>query len=150
MNQAPVAVDASVALKWVVPAEDFVRQARALFADTLRAGRAIVGPPHLPGEVSNALYQRVRSQEPARHLTDAEAQEGLEAYLAIPVQLVAPSELYERAFRLARSHNLPSMYDSLYVVLAHILGAELWTADRRLLSAIGSGAPWVRFIRDYP
>ncbi|MFN8559160.1 MAG: hypothetical protein U0531_18090 [Dehalococcoidia bacterium] len=51
---------------------------------------------------------------------------------------VAPAELYERAFRFARSYDLPSM-DSLAVVLAHILGAELWTADRRLLSAI-----WLR------
>ncbi len=78
--------------------------------DTVEAGRALVGPPHLIGEVANALYQRVRSREPVRHLTDEEAR------------------------------------DSLYVVLAQILGADLWIADRRLLAAVGPIAPWVRFI----
>ena len=150
MNQVPVAVDASVALKWVVPAEDLARQAQALLADTLHAGQTIVGPPHLPGEVGNALYQRVPSQEPARHLTDEEAREALATFLAIPVQLLAPAQLYERALTFARTHNLPSLYDSLYVVLAQILGVEFWTADRRLLNALGPNTPWVRFIGDYP
>ena len=150
MNQIPVVVDASVALKWVVPAEELARQAQALLADTLHAGQAIVGPPHLPGEVGNALFQRVRSQEPARHLTDEEAREALATFLTIPVQLLAPPELYERALTFALTHNLPSLYDSLYVVLAQILGAELWTADRRLLTALGSNTPWVRFIGEYP
>jgi len=26
----------------------------------------------------------------------------------------------------------------------------LWTADGRLLGALGDAAPWVRFIADYP
>ena len=149
MNQAPVVVDASVAVKWVLTAEDLTVQAQALLTDSLQAGRALAGPPRLPGEVANALYQRVRSQEPSRPLTDDEAWEALTTFLAIPVQALAPDQLYQQAFEFARTANLPSLYDSLYVALARLLGAELWTADRRLLAALGSAAPWVRYIGDY-
>lgn len=150
MNQPPLAVDASVAVKWVLTTESFTAHAQALLARTRQAGGGVVGPPHLPGEVANALYQRVRSQEPARHITDAEAREALTTFLRIPVTLLGPAELYERAFTFARTYTLPSLYDSLYVVLAQLLGTDLWTADRRLLDALGSNAPWVRFIGDYP
>jgi hypothetical protein len=30
------------------------------------------------------------------------------------------------------------------------MDVNLWTADRRLLDAIGTSASWVRFIGDYP
>ncbi len=149
MSWPSIVVDASVAVRWAVAAEEFAAQAHALLHDTVEAGRALVGPPHLIGEVANALYQRVRSREPVRHLTDEEAREALDAFLAMAVELLAPAGLYERSWAFARAHNLPSIYDSLYVVLAQILGADLWTADRRLLAAVGPVAPWVRFIGDY-
>lgn len=149
MNPPDVAVDASVAVKWVIVTEDHADQAQALLGDTLRAGGSVIGPPHLPGEVGNALYQRARSQDPRRHLADDEAQRALVAFLAIRLTIHGPVELYEQAFAFARAANLPSYYDSLYVVLARPLGVELWTADRRLLDALGAAAPWVRFIGGY-
>jgi len=36
------------------------------------------------------------------------------------------------------------------VVLAQMLDTELWTDDRRLRNAVGSVAPWIRWIGDYP
>lgn len=150
MNQSVASVDASVAVKWVVTAEDFADRASALLRDSLQLDRVLVGPPHLAGEVANGIYQRARSREPARHLTEDEAREALTQFLNLPLQVITPAGLYTRAFDFAREYDLPSMYDSLYVVLAQILSVDLWTADRRLLAALGTRASWVRFIGDYP
>jgi predicted nucleic acid-binding protein len=35
-------------------------------------------------------------------------------------------------------------YDSFYLALAETLDCDLWTADRRLASAVG--LPWVRYV----
>jgi predicted nucleic acid-binding protein len=56
MNDA-VVVDASVAMKWLIE-EELSQQAEALYEQSLRAGIAIVAPPHLTIEVANALYRR--------------------------------------------------------------------------------------------
>lgn len=111
---------------------------------------SVIAPPQMAGEVANALYQKVRSRDPDRHLTGEEAQEALTAFMAVQVESLSPNGMYELAMEFALEHGLPSLYDSLYVVLARLLGVELWTADRRLLDALGGGSPWVRFIGDYP
>jgi predicted nucleic acid-binding protein len=150
MNQLPIAVDASVALKWVITAEVFAANAQALYRDCLTDGRRLIAPPHFSGEVTNALYQRVQSQNPDRHLTEQEARDALTAFLSLGVELLTLPNLYEPAFSFALTYTLPSVYDALYVVFAQLLGIELWTADQRLLNALGSTAPWVRFIGTYP
>lgn len=145
-----VVVDASVAVKWVVTTEALAAQAAALIVDSLNVGRVLTGPPHLRGEVANALYQRLRSQDAARHLTSNEADRALADFLAIPLTVLDPPGLYEAALAFAREHHLPSLYDGFYVVLAQQLQAELWTADQRLLTSIGATAPWVRALAGYP
>lgn len=146
MNHA-VAVDASVAVKWVV-AEAFTDRAQALLRDSLQAGRPIVAPPHFSGEVTNALYRRMRRT--VQPLSRPQAEEALREFLQYPIQVASPPDLYWQAFTFADTHTLSAVYDSLYVVCAHLLGVELWTADQRLLTELGTAAPWVRFIRDYP
>ncbi len=146
----PAVVDASVAFKWVVGAEVHEEQARALLADSLRSGTPLVCPPHLFGEVANGLYQRARTNDPRRHLTQDQVLIAIQRLVSSPLQPVAPPALYREAFRLARQYALPSLYDALYVVLAQLLGAELWTADQRLLTALSGTAPWVTAIDTYP
>ncbi len=70
-------------------------------------------------------------------------------FLELPVRLLGAADLYRRALAFAREHRLTDIDDSLYVVLAEILDTELWTDDRVLLKAVGSVAPWVRWIGDY-
>ncbi len=147
MNHA-VVVDASVAIKRVL-AEEFTEQVQALFANCLNAHRPIFAPPLLPGEVTNALYQRVRTTVATRRVTEDEANRALAAFLRLPITLSSPADLYPRAFALARAYGLPSAYDSIYVALAQITNTELWTGDQRLLRAISTAAPWVRWIGDF-
>lgn len=148
MNHA-VSVDASVGMKWVV-AEELRWQALALLQESLRARRPIVVPPHCTGEVTNAIYQRYRTADPAKQLSLSAVEQAVSDFLAYPLEVTTPPDLYREALSFASIHRLPSIYDSLYVVLARQLGVELWTADQRLLNVLGSNAPWVRFIGDYP
>jgi predicted nucleic acid-binding protein len=147
MNQ-PLVVDASVALKWVL-FEEFTHQARSLYEAALRAHRPFLVPPHFFSEVTSALYQRTRSREPARHLTEDEAHEAFVRFSRFPVHSAAPESLYERAFVFARDNRLPSLYDSIYVVLAQLMEVQLWTADQRLFRTASPVAPWVCWIGDY-
>src|SRR5437763_14661 len=100
-SPSPIVVDATVAVKWVID-EDFTNEARALLQDSHTQRRPLVGPPLLITEVVSILYQRLRSQDPERHLTNEEAERALTGFLAIPIQLLAPEGLYERGFALAR------------------------------------------------
>ena len=112
--------------------------------------RLIVAPTPLPGEVVNALYQRVRTSRPEYHLTEEEAQGSLAAFLGLPITIAAPPGVYGRALAFARDYGLSASYDSIYVALAEMTGTELWTADTQLLRSLNGSAPWVRFIGDYP
>ncbi len=140
-----VVLDASVAVKLVID-EEYSAQAAALLRDS--AWDAIAGPPHLLTEVGNALYQRTRRK--AGSISQPHAERGLSELLALDIALVSPPNLYTRAMEFANLHSLRNIYDSLYVVLAETLGAELWTADQVLLRSVSAAAPWVRWIGDYP
>ena len=61
----------------------------------------------------------------------------------------APETLYDRALVLADQYRLPAVYDAHYVALSELLNATLWTADRRLLRALGGRLPYVHWIADY-
>src|SRR3954468_7931898 len=98
MNQTLV-VDASVAIKWVV-AEEFSEQAEALLGAA--ASSAIVGPPALPTEVANALYQRTRRRDSETRLTVEDAEAALARFLALGIQQLSSDALYQRAFAFAR------------------------------------------------
>jgi predicted nucleic acid-binding protein len=145
----PIVIDASVVVKWVVREIDSDR-AYALFAGCTAAGHDPIGPPHLLGEVMNGLYQRYRSADPARHISRDDLDKAIAEVLDYSLEIATPVGLYERAVLFAVNYALPAVYDGLYVVLAQILGAELWTADRRLLTALGGRAPWVRPLSTYP
>ncbi len=140
-----VVLDASVVVKVVVE-EEFTERARALIEDSRRERRLLFGPPHLASEVTNAIHQKLYH----RSITEAEADQALNQFLALPIHLFATPELYTRASVFARANGLNSTYDSLYAILAEMLGTNLWTDDRRLLRDVETVAPWVRWIANYP
>jgi predicted nucleic acid-binding protein len=146
-----VAVDASVALKWVLTGteESAVAQASALLEDTVIRRGVFVVPPHFFAEVTNVLYQRVATQRSDLQLTPAEAAEALATLRKMPLETVTPPGLYERALKVSQQHKLPGVYDALYVVVAELAGCDLWTDDRRLLKALNGALPYVKWIRDY-
>ena len=145
---ALVVFDTSTAISLVLD-EELSDQADALFQASAKANTRVVAPPLLFAEVANALYQRTRRTTPTA-ITEEVARDALERFLGLAIFPVEPQGVYTAAFAFARTHALPRVYDCLYVVTAQLLGVELWTADRALINSLGSAAPWVRFIGDYP
>ncbi|MHB8516609.1 MAG: type II toxin-antitoxin system VapC family toxin [Dehalococcoidia bacterium] len=137
-------LDASVAVKLVLD-EALSETAHALVRDALLARRPIVAPPLLPSEVTNAVYQ----QERRKLISAREADEALRRFLALPVQLVALTDVFVEALAHARRHRLAATYDSQYIVVAERLDADLWTADATLIRSLPRSARRVRWIGDY-
>ncbi|MSQ28237.1 MAG: hypothetical protein EXR51_08900 [Dehalococcoidia bacterium] len=86
------AVDAGVALKWVLTRseEADVIKADALLEATIGGRDTLVVPPHFFAEVTNVLYQRVATKRPEQQITPAEAAEALETLRKLPIESVTP------------------------------------------------------------
>jgi predicted nucleic acid-binding protein len=109
----------------------------------------VLAPSLLWPEVLNVIHRRrYRAAEDA--LTPEEAEEAVERFLAYPITAVEHAGLSRTAYTLARTYQLPSIYDATYLALAQLLGVELWTDDTRLRNALGGRLSWVRWIGDYP
>ncbi len=139
-----ICVDASVAAKWVF-VEEHSPEARALLRTALQSMEPIIAPPLLPSEVANIIRQRQRRGQ--LELDDARAI--LASFLALPIALLSPETLYDRALILAHEYDLPAVYDAQYIALAELLGAALWTADRRLARSLGGGLPFVHVLANW-
>lgn len=68
--------------------------------------------------------------------------------LALDIERVSPTlELHRFALRWAERLGQSKAYDAQYVALAEQYGAELWSADERLVKALKTqGADWVHWI----
>jgi predicted nucleic acid-binding protein len=139
-----ICVDASVAVKWLIP-EKGSELAHKLYNDIIAAESAIVVPPHMPVEVVNVIRRSV-----FRGLvTEPEAEELLERFLGFSVDLSFPAGLHARSLSLAHQFNRPTVYDTHYIALAEIAGCDLWTADERLVNALGGRLPFVKLLSAY-
>ena len=116
-------VDASIAIKWVIP------EVLSERADRVRTGDDdVLAPDLLFVEVAHALWRKTAAREiTAREADDAFALIG-ESGLA--VHPTAP--LLPRAMAVARRLDHP-VYDCVYLALAERERATLVTADHRLL-----------------
>jgi len=92
-------VDANVAVKWVLD-EPHADRAQQLIEATIQARRRLLGPPMLICEVISILFQRRRSRDPQRQISETEAEAALHCFLALPLLVVAPPGLYAQAFFL--------------------------------------------------
>jgi len=125
--------------------EEHSGAARALLRNALAQRAPMVAPPLLPSEVASVIRQRMRQGQ----VQLDEARALLAQLRAIQISLQAPETLHDRALVLAEQHRLPAVSDAHDVALAELLGATLWTADQRLLRALGGRLPFVRWIADY-
>ena len=122
-------VDASVAVKWLLP-EPHDKEALRL----ARGGHDLLVPDLLFTEVSSALLKRVRRQE----ATIAEATRAMEHLGALTMQIHPAQPLLPLALELAVRFGR-SIYDSVYLAIAVIRHCPVVTADRRLHDALAEG-----------
>jgi len=137
-----ICVDASLAAKWALAEDD---SDLALLLYSQRSTDGIVAPAFMPVEVTNAIWKRVvRAQ-----FSLSDAQEALADFVDFRVDLIAANRVHQEALGLAARFSRPNVYDMHYVALAQIAGCDLWTADRRLLNALGGRLSFVKDLADF-
>lgn len=138
-----VVIDASVVVN-VLLTQDFSVQAERCLDGWKSVGEVLYAPAHWYAEVVSALrfavFKRKLAPEDADLLVDVLPELG--------VRVVEPSPvLLKSSLRWAERLGQSKAYDAQYVALAEQYGAELWSADQRLVNALQSqGAGWVHWI----
>ena len=120
-------VDASVALKWLVPEEDSDAAGR-LFVDDYE----IHAPRLMVSEVANALWRKAVLQD-FIGLQEAEAR--LRSLSRMAIIWNADEMLGAEAMRIAAAISHP-VYDCVYLALARRIDATLVTADERFMNLV--------------
>jgi predicted nucleic acid-binding protein len=126
-----VVIDASVALSWVLPAED-TDQALSLRNHALNNPQTILlVPPTFWYEVTNVLWVATRRQR----LSNQNALKALDLLIDFEfrVWIADPGH----CLNLSLTHNL-AVYDTAYLDIAMDKQATLWTMDQRLKKAAES------------
>ena len=140
MPNSWVCVDANLVIRLVAdPGDEAVLQLWERWDDE---GRQPAAPALLYYEVTNALYRYRRMGL----MSPASMRLALQAALSLPLRLYQDAGLHQRALDLAERFDLPATYDAHYLALAEQLGAEFWTADRRLVQAVQTDLPWVHLV----
>jgi predicted nucleic acid-binding protein len=117
-------VDASIAVKWVVPEADSMR-AEALL------DHGLVVPDLLFAECANILWKKVRRGE----LTEEEANIAAQSLEQADLAVVATKGHMARAVAIAVELDHPA-YDAIYLAVAEAFSLRLATADQRLVRKV--------------
>ena len=117
-------IDASVAVKWVLP-EEGAERAAALRGQP----DELIAPTLIAAEIGSAMRKRVA----AKQLSVTEALSASQIATALINRLVPVPELTGRALELAIELQHP-IYDCLYLALAERENVTLVTADQNLLA----------------
>jgi predicted nucleic acid-binding protein len=121
-----IVVDASVALCW------FAAEKETTFANRLIAAAVdLVAPSLMLIELANGLWKKTRRGEMAADLAAA----GLREIWRFVPQIVDVADLAEPAMALASELD-HSVYDCVYLALAHRRGAPLVTSDQKLMARL--------------
>jgi predicted nucleic acid-binding protein len=135
-------VDASVAIKWCVPAktEPLVQEASAVL-EKHRAGEMdLVVPDIFWAEVGNVLWKSVQRGK----ASPQEAKQALKLLRELQFPTIPTLEVLSQAMEIALRYGR-TVYDSIYAALALQWQCELITADEKLANAVAAYLP-VRWI----
>jgi predicted nucleic acid-binding protein len=140
MNRPTYVVDASVAVKWVLPEVD---QSRAFRIQEMYQDEEIdlVAPYLLIAEIGNVLWKRVCRGELPQPAAIRCFQQLLKDS---PILLDSPA-VNQSALHLALAHD-QTVYDCLYLAWALEQRCDLITADERFFHAIRQAFPCVRLL----
>src|SRR3712207_1763682 len=102
MSPSEICVDASLVVALLLP-EPTTAQVRALWRTWIYARSRRIAPPLLFAEVTSVLRNRVATGE----ISPAEGERAFAQFLRLPIGAVAPPNLHERAWALAKTFNRP-------------------------------------------
>ena len=122
-----ICLDANVLAKVYLP-EPEREAAKALLRKAVQRENTLVGPAFLFAEVLSVFRKRIRRKELAIEIGEG----AVRSLLALQMEVVDGSDVYERAWRIAARLDLLVIYDALYLAVAELRQAVFWTADRPL------------------
>jgi len=135
-------IDASVAVKWLLPETHQAEARRILTSSYTRSAPDLIWP-----EVGNVLWKQWRRGD----LTADATQEILGHFQRFPVRIEPMRRLVPRALAIAQE-TTRSVYDCTYLALALERGCQVVTADRRFYDAL-QGTPYagaMLWVEDVP
>jgi predicted nucleic acid-binding protein len=135
---SPFVVDASVAVKWFLPAkgETLAEEALGLLDQYVREEIDLLVPDLFWVECANVAWKAVR----VGRLPLASADAALTALTEYDFPTVPSPSLLSSAFQIATAFQR-TIYDSIYVALAVKSKAQLVTADERLVNSLAAHFP---------
>ncbi|MEN6451448.1 MAG: type II toxin-antitoxin system VapC family toxin [Thermoguttaceae bacterium] len=136
-------LDSSIVAKWILPEADSDR-ARELIPDATAAGERLYVVDLALSETANAIWKRCHRGL----ITSAAARRLLTRLLRVPVELRSSMDLLESALEIAIDYDR-SIYDALFVALAHDLQLPGVTADEPLWRAVHVNFPNISLLRDW-
>ena len=136
-----VCLDASFVLPLLVDSV-YSLPAETLIAQWSAQGATLIAPTLLYYEISNGLHRYAQHGE----LLNEEVQAAFSTATELRIVLYGDVGLHKQAIELAKTFELPATYDAHYLALCERVGAEFWTADRRLYNSVHTVLPWVHLL----
>ena len=126
-----ICIDASLALKWVLP-EIYTNRAQELLRGWITKEYTLIAPALFIFEVTSALRNKVYRQI----ITQEEGFSALNQIRHGRIELINTPNLVERAWAISEDLELPTAYDAFYLALAKEEDCEFWTADKNLVKIL--------------
>jgi predicted nucleic acid-binding protein len=140
MPGSSIVIDASVALRWLLP-DALSGICWKLFEQIVNDKKQIHVPVLWRYEVTSGLAKAVHFEL----INPQEAEKLLRQSQLLDVTIIPPDNEQDiRALSWTMKMHRGSVYDSYYLALAELLGCEFWTADQNLFNA--ANIDWVRWI----
>src|SRR5579883_657317 len=141
MPRRTLVVDASVAVKWILPEEDTERALR-LQESYQDEEIDLISPYLVVSEVANVVWKRQRRGD----FSAAVAQRVFLQFLQDSPMVLDATAVSNAALGLAVAHGRP-FYNCLYLAWALEERCDLITADERFFNALGATFPNIRLLR---
>ena len=143
MPRPTLVVDASVAVKWILPEEGHQESMR--IQDKYQDEKVdLISPNLVFAEVANVLWKRERRGD----LTALAAERCFQQFLRDSPILLDSAVVSASALGLSLAHGRP-VYDCLYLALALEQRCDLVTADEGLFNALSMSFPCIRLLKTF-
>jgi predicted nucleic acid-binding protein len=131
-------IDASVGVKWLhlFAGEPLVNEALELLERRTHQELEMLVPDLFWLEVANVLWKTVRRKE----CNPDDAKKALALLNEQALRTISSRPIMEVTLEIAIRYGR-SIYDSVYVALAHATGSQLVTADEKLANALAAHLP---------
>ncbi len=140
-----IVIDANIAVSQMITLP-FTEPAELRIREWGEAGRVLVAPVLWWYEVVSTMRRAIF----VKAISAADAWKRLQGLADLGVEVVPPGmKLHRRALHWAESLGQSRAYDAQYAALAELLGAPLWTADRKLVNGLRAhGVTWAHWIEE--